>query len=289
MFLPNGNTYAMIANSDGDNLGDDMYAEGAARLAGLAGGGSNLLTTAAYTDGAADMPVIRAQKGVVQGASFEHGITPGSWFSIIGWRLATTTRLWTGADFTQGDILPTKIDGVEVKVNGISAAVYYVSPTQINAQVPDVVGPGTATVQVIRDGIASHAEPVEIRANSPEYFRYYLGAKPYVVATHTDATVVADPVGAPGLRAAAVGETIQIYGNGFVSAPAGRIVSSTTPVSGTTVRIGNVVAEVSFSGLTATGLFQVNAKVPQLAPGDYPVSLTVNGVPNLATAVISVR
>jgi uncharacterized protein (TIGR03437 family) len=55
------------------------------------------------------------------------------------------------------------------------------------------------------------------------------------------------------------------------------------------VRIGNVVAEVSFSGLTATGLFQVNAKVPQLAPGDYPVSLTVNGVPNLATAVISVR
>ncbi len=289
MFLPNGNAYAMIANSDGDTLGDDMFNEGISKLSGLPANGLNLLSTAAYADGPADLPIIRAQEGVVQGASFKHGVTAGSWFSIIGWKLATTTRLWTGADFTQGDLLPTKIDGVEVKINGIPAAVYYVSPTQINAQVPAIATTGTATLQVFRDGVGSNPEPLEIRAASPEYFRFFLGSKAYVVAIHLDGFVVADPVLAPGYRAAAVGETISIYGTGFTVAPAGHIVSTPVNAPTTIVKFGTTQAEVSFSGLTATGLFQINVKVPNLAAGDYPISISVNGVPNLVNALLSVR
>ncbi len=289
MYLPNGNSYAMIANSDGEGLSDEMFTEGIAKLSALPGNALNLATTAAYTDGTADLPVIRAQEGVVQGASFRHGVTQGSWFSIIGWKLAGTTRLWEGSDFTQGDILPTKIDGVEVKVNGIPAAVYYVSPTQINAQVPAITAPGTATLQVFRDGIGSNPEPIEIRPASPEYFRYALGGKSYVVAVHVDGTVVADPVAAPGLTAATAGEIVQVFGTGLISTPAGRIVSSVTNVPGTTVKIGAIDAEVSFSGLVATGLFQVNVKIPALPPGDYPMTMSVGGSPNLATAIIPVR
>ena len=222
MFLPNGNSYAMIANGDAEGLGDDMFNEGIARLSALPGNAFNLSTTAAYTDGPADLPVIRAQEGVVQGASFKHGVTPGSWFSIIGWKLATTARLWGDADFPAGGALPTKIDGVEVKVNGIPAAVYYVSPTQINAQVPEIATAGTATLQVFRDGVAGHPEPIEIRPSSPEYFRYAVNGKSYAVALHLDESVVADPAVVPGLRAAAPGETVQVYGTGFVAArPAG--------------------------------------------------------------------
>jgi uncharacterized protein (TIGR03437 family) len=289
MFLPNGNSYAMIANSDGDGLGDEMFNEGIARLSALPGNATNLATTAAYTDGPADLPSIRAQEGVVQGASFKHGVTAGSWFSIIGWKLANTTRLWTGSDFPADGSLPTRIDGVEVKVNGIAAAVYYVSPTQINAQVPAIATPGTATLQVFRDGVASNPEPIEIRASSPEYFRYAVGGKDYVVAVHLDGSVVADPAVVPGLRAAAAGETVQIYGTGFAVAPAGRVVAEVVPVAGTVVRVGTATAAVSVSGLVATGLFQVNLVVPALAPGDYAVTVSVNGVGNLGTAVLPVR
>jgi uncharacterized protein (TIGR03437 family) len=291
-FLPNGSSYALITNTstaDDAAMLSDIVNTLNLRIGPLPGIAGNLSTTAAYTDSTTPLPTIRAQKGVVQGASFERGVTVGSWFSIIGWNLATTTRLWAGADFTDGNKLPTKLDGVEVKINGQSAAVYYVSPTQINAQVPGLTGTGTATLQVIRDGVASHPEPIEIRSSSPEFFRYFLGATAYVAAIHGDGTVVAEPVAAPGLKAASSGETIQIFGTGFMVAPAGEIVSNVINVPGTTVRIGAANATVSFSGLTATGLFQANVVVPQVPAGDYPVSLTVGGVTNLVTGLISIR
>ena len=122
-----------------------------------------------------------------------------------------------------------------------------------------------------------------------EFFRYYLGPKAYVAALHTDGSVVADPAAAPGLRAASAGETIQIFGTGFASSNAGVIASATVPVAGTTVKIGNASAAVTFSGLTATGLFQANVTVPTLAAGDYSVTLSVNGVPSLVTGLVTVR
>ncbi|MEO5926805.1 MAG: serine hydrolase [Bryobacteraceae bacterium] len=291
-FLSNGNSYAFITNSstaDGLVTAGDISAQLDAKIGPLGIGGANLFQNAKYIDGTAVVPFIRSQKGVVQGASFERGVTAGSWFSILGWNLATTTRLWAGADFTLGNKLPTKLDGVEVKINGQSAAVYYVSPTQINAQVPGLTVTGTATLQVIRDGIASNPEPIEVRPSSPEFFRYYVGSSAFVVATHQDASVVADPVLVPGLRAARSGETITLYGTGFVVAPAGDIVNTVVPVTGTTVKFGTTTAQVSFSGLTATGLFQVNVLVPQLAAGDYPVSISVGSVANLVTGIVSVR
>lgn len=290
-YLPNGNTYAHITNyaDDGIEAGTSPMAttlfNGLASTPGING---NLYAEARYTDGPATAPQIRAQKGVVHGASFEPGITAGGWFSILGWNLATTTRLWEGADF-QGNTLPTKLDGVEVKINGQSAAVYYVSPTQINAQVPGITTAGTATLQVIRDGIASDPEPIEIRPNAPEFFRYFLGNKAFVVATQTDSSVVADPVLAPGLRGARPGTTIQLFGTGLAAAPAGQIVSGSTPLVGVTVRIGNQNAVISFAGLTATGLHQVNVVVPNLTAGDYPVSVRINGASSLALGLLPVR
>ena len=291
-FLSNGNSYAFITNTSSDTDPDainDIANQLNLKIGPLGIAGNNLFATPKYTDATVPMPILRAQKGVVQGASFEPGVTVGSWFSIIGWNLSATTRLWGSSDFTNGNALPTNLDGVEVKINGQPAAVYYISPTQINAQVPNLNATGTATLQVFRNGVGSHPEPIEIRPSSPEYFRYNVGSKSYVVAVHGDNSVVADPAVVPGLKAAAVGETIQIFGTGFAAAPAGQIVSTVVPVAGTTVKIGSVTVTPSFSGLTATGLFQANVTVPQLAPGDYPVVLTINGVSNLVSGTLPVR
>ena len=243
-FLTNGNSYAFITNysseADPDAL-NDIANQLNSKIGPLGIAGNNMFTTAKYTDSSTPLPVIRAEKGVVQGASFEPGVTVGSWFSIIGWNLATTTRLWAGSDFTQGNKLPTNLDGVEVKIDGQPAAVYYISPTQINAQVPNLSVTGTATLQVFRDGVASHPEPIEIRASSPEFFRYLVGSKSYVAAVHLDGSVVADPAAVPGYKAAAAGETIQIFGTGFAPSNAGVIADTTVPVAeyGSKDRLGN--------------------------------------------------
>ena len=84
------------------------------------------------------------------------GLVPGSWALVKGTNLSDVSRTWNNADFANlGDGLPTVLSGVQVLVNGTAAAVYYISPTQINFQVPAGIS-GTANVEVIRDGVASN-------------------------------------------------------------------------------------------------------------------------------------
>ena len=56
------------------------------------------------------------------------------------------------------------------------------------------------------------------------------------------------------------------------------------------VTIGNLPAEVSFAGLVAPGLYQLNLTVPESAPdGDLPIIATYNGVSTQTTALITVK
>lgn len=77
-------------------------------------------------------------------------IVDGSWATILGSNLARATRIWREADIVGVD-LPKILDDVSVTFNGQLAAVYFVSPTQLNVQVLEtekigpVVGVTTAT------------------------------------------------------------------------------------------------------------------------------------------------
>ena len=64
-------------------------------------------------------------------------IAPNTWVEIKGVSLAPSgdSRIWQGADFV-GNQMPTQLDKVSVTVNGKSAYVYYISPTQINVLTP---------------------------------------------------------------------------------------------------------------------------------------------------------
>src|SRR5262249_25754501 len=63
-------------------------------------------------------------------------VVPGGWFYVKGSNLSDTTRIWAAADFTDPNTLPTDLNGVEIWVNGAPVPVYYISPTQVNAQAP---------------------------------------------------------------------------------------------------------------------------------------------------------
>ncbi len=67
---------------------------------------------------------------VVNAASYAQPIAPGSLVSIFGTNLATTSTSEVGQP------LPIQLAGTSVAVNGVQAPLLFVSPTQINLEIP---------------------------------------------------------------------------------------------------------------------------------------------------------
>lgn len=218
--------------------------------------------------------------GAVDAAGFTQPLVRGSWAAVFGKNLATTTRGWNSADF-RGSVLPTSLDGTRVQVNGIDAAISYVTPAQVNFQVPDRANVGEGVVQVIAPAGASRPARVSIDDRQPEFFP---------VAQHLDYSVVSPA--AP----ARPGETILLWGSGFgptwPPAASGLLLAAPAPLAdpgGLTVTIGGTSAAVQYIGMTIAGVYQMNVVVPDLPSGDYPVAARVNTRSTRVAAYIPLR
>ena len=218
-------------------------------------------------------PVLRVGE-VLNAAGFQKVIAPYTWVAIIGNNLSATTRAWQAADFTDNR-LPTQLDGVGVTVGGKPAYVSYVSPTQVNILTAAGLAIGDLDVQTRSGGLTSGVAKVRSEIVSPALFK--LDEK-HAVATHLDGSLV-EPK-----KPAQQGEVIVLYGNGFgATDPAvtdGTIVASPAAIlRPAAVLIGGKTADVIFQGLTATGLYQFNVKVPSGLPaGDASILITSAGV-----------
>lgn len=225
-------------------------------------------------------PVITS---VVNAAGYQPVIASGAWVSIKGFNLAPDTRgegrTWTGADFS-GSALPLALDGVSVSINGKKAYVYYVSPTQINVLAPGDATLGSVPVQVTTSKGSSNIFSVTKQGVSPALFP--LNAT-YGIATAGNVLIGPAGYGAPSTRPALPGEIISLWATGLgpTTPPYPEGVIVTLPValsSGIQVTIGGVTALPVWSGLSATGLYQVNLAVPNVPAGDQPVVITINEV-----------
>src|ERR1019366_4415540 len=107
-------------------------------------------------------PKIQAS-GVVSDSSFGgfSAVSPGTWIEIHGSNLAAHARYWTVADF-HGAQAPTSLDGTAVTIGGQPAFISYISPTQINAQVPSNVGLGPQDVRVTTSAGASDPQTITV-------------------------------------------------------------------------------------------------------------------------------
>ena len=226
---------------------------------------------------------------VVDGASFRPNIVAGSWVTIRGANLSDTTRTWGSADFTDGNNLPTNLSGVQVKINGLASAVYYISQTQINVQAPSNIS-GTVSVQVTHNGALSNTASATAVSAAPALFTYQAGTKTYPAAVFLNSQIVGDPsISGTVVSKAHAGDTILLFATGLTPSTAGTIIQSPVVVPSTvTVTIGGQPASVGFAGLVASGEFQINVVVPNLAPGEYPVTLQVNGQTSQSGVVIPV-
>ena len=180
--------------------------------------------------------------------------------------------------------------------DNIPAPLFFVSGTQINAQVPFelLTGAGTVSVQVKRGSETSAAQPIGIAAVSPGIFMLnQQGTVAGAILNAQDFRPVSES--AP----ARPGEFLLIFctGLGLVQpeVPSGNVAPSTPPLAETLstplVNIAGIPAQVTFSGLASgfVGLCQVNVQVPAGIPsGTQEVEIIINGVPS-NTVTIAVQ
>jgi uncharacterized protein (TIGR03437 family) len=258
------------------------------------GGVSDTGTLFRYTLPPSDTPAIAPTGGVLDGASFQPGISPGSWITIYGTNLSSATDTWVNA-IVKG-ALPTSLDGVSVMVGDQAAYIEYVSPTQIDAVAPSVAA-GLVPVTVTTAIGTSQAAMVQLSAEQPAFFQWGT----YAVATRQNFSIAVKNGTFPGTTTvpAAPGDVIILWGTGFgptsPAAPAG----FETP-SNTTYNTANTVS-VTVGGKPATvygaalapgyaGLYQVAIQIPAgLANGDYPVVASINGASSPSTTLITVQ
>lgn len=221
-------------------------------------------------------------------------IAPNTWLEIKGANLAPAgdSRIWQTPDFT-GNQMPTALDKVSVTVNGKSAYVYYISPTQINVLTPPDAMTGAVQVVVNSNGATSASFTAQAQATSPSFFVFNGG--PYVAATHLNGSLIGPTTLYPSASTPAKpGETIVLYANGFgpTNSPvqSGLVTQSGTLSPLPVISIGGKPAVVSFAGLVAPGEFQFNLTVPALlANGDQSISATYGGLSTLAGTLITIQ
>jgi uncharacterized protein (TIGR03437 family) len=233
-----------------------------------------------------------APGGVVSASGFGPfpSIAPGSWVEISGANLASTTRQWASADFN-GNQAPTVLDGTKVTIGSQAGFVSYISPTQVNVQVPSTVSAGDQ--QLIVSTAAGASDPYTITVNSvqpgllaPSVF--LIGGKQYIGALFPDGSTYvlpSDAISGITARPARAGETITLYGVGFgpVAPPvdAGSVVQQPNTLAlPIQIFLDKVPAVVSYAGMVlgAIGLYQINVVVPSgLQGGATAVTFTLGG------------
>lgn len=216
-----------------------------------------------------------AAEGVVNAASFTAGgVSPGSIATLFGSKLAAATA---SADRFP---LPRTLAGTQLFVNGIPVPLFYVSPTQINFQVPFGIASHSALIQVVSSSGVSATIATQVVPIQPGLF----------FAPSSGIGAIGFP--SDGLnasqRAARAGESVELYAVGLGAvddapevgeAASGFFLAQT--VLAPTVSIGDRVLPATFSGLAPgfAGLYQVNFTLPQdLPPGRYEVLVTVDGI-----------
>ena len=209
-------------------------------------------------------------KGVVSAATYKAETSPGALASVFGSGFASQN---IGSTFPLG----TTLAGVSVKVNDKLAPVLYITPGQVNFQIPWETSIGTATVTVIVNGKTSAAVSVPVSIAAPGLFVSSAG-RAAVQNAGSSTNSPSNP--------AKVGSTVTAYltGSGPVSPSVADGAPSPTPAaqvtSSVSATIGSASADVSFAGLAPgfVGLLQMNIVVPSgLANGTYPLAVTIAG------------
>ena len=209
--------------------------------------------------------------GISNAASGQQIFAPGEIIAVYGTGFANITQASSSLP------LPQFLAGFEATINGNPAPIYYVSPNQVNLQVPYETTPGRASLV-----LGNSYE------NAPTFTLTVASAAPGIF-TFTDGFVNPSRTGARGQTV-----TLFITGEGAVSpavttgSPPSR--GTPRPIQPVSVTVGGiaVATPLPFIGIPSwgVGVTQINFTIPSNAPtGPQPVVVTVGGVPSNAATI----
>lgn len=226
---------------------------------------------------------------------------PGTWVTVYGTDLAPVTRAWTSADFAN-NTGPYSLEGVTATVNGKAAVLNYVSPAQVNLQIPIDSGNGSSTLVLTTPAGSSPSYPLTLTRYAPALLApaaFSVGGQQYAVAQFADGAYVGRPGLVPGLsfRPAKAGDMIVLYGVGFgplaAQYPTGWIIPVQDPTfSAVTFKIGSATVTPVYAGAAPglVGAYQFNLLIPgSTGTGDVSLEATVGGVSTSQGLVLTVE
>ena len=224
---------------------------------------------------------------VVSAADFKSPAAPGGLISIFGTALSPTNLATTQTP------LPTALAQSCVSVNGQPMPLIFVSPTQVNAQMPFQAF-GNVVMVVHTAGGVSPNYNLLVPSNAPATFTTAsagpLTNLPTVVRQSNNLLVTdSDPIH--------LGDAITMYTTGLGAVtpvvpdgnpgPSGPLAYAVTQPS---VTLGGVSLTINFAGLAPgeVGVYQINATVPPSAPQGISVPLTISQNGNSQTVYLRV-
>jgi uncharacterized protein (TIGR03437 family) len=204
-------------------------------------------------------------------------VAPGSVVAIYGINLASNNLT------SPATRLATTLDNVTVRAGGRAAPLFFVSPGQINIQLPSnlPIGDHFLTVQI--EGKPDASAEFTVSRNAPGLYGTVANAETFAVAAHQDGSSIS--MSSPARR----GEIVSLYGTGFgpytPEPPDGATVSAGTKyplADAAKIVVGEQQIEPAWAGAAAgkVGVAVVQLKIDESIPHASNVALrvVVNGV-----------
>lgn len=203
--------------------------------------------------------------------------------TIYGAFLSFSTRALTPADLT-GGLLPVRLPGTEVSVivDGWAAAIWYVSPGQINFQIPpNLRGGQEVPLFVARDGRAGPIVLIRLAQEAPGLFA---SDRETPVAVRLDGSLIHSQN--PARR----GETILLFANGLgqtiPDTPYRMVPRQVAPLAKLSefhILLNSVEVppdHVPYAGVAPgfAGLYQINLRVPEQAPATPEIQIRLGSL-----------
>jgi uncharacterized protein (TIGR03437 family) len=201
-------------------------------------------------------------------------VAPGSLISIFGQNLASTVQVGPTNPLAQS------LTGTTVTINGTFLPLTFVSPQQINAQLPSSLTDGNYTLEVETAGQQPISGNFTVARDAPGLFSSMAGSVSYAMAFHADGSMITTS------SPAAAGETISFLGTGFgpyeqpvldgffPPNPPPAVSDSVDLTVGGQKASSSSTAAPGFTGVTTTQ-FQVPSG---LSGSAVPLLVTINGI-----------
>jgi uncharacterized protein (TIGR03437 family) len=172
--------------------------------------------------------------------------------------------------------LPTILNGTQIIIGGIPAPLFYVSPGQINAQIPFELNPNNQYQLIVSaNGALTAPVPIQLSPVTPGFLVNPDGS---LIAQHPDGTLITPASPAqPGENVttylAGMGNTTTTVSDGDVSPTDPPAATAVPPI----LLLNGMPSPLLFAGLTPTlvGLYQIDFQIPpDTANGDLMVAIS---------------